>query len=176
MDFTKLYMYKVVTIIEKSMVNKHAINYIKALMTDIKFEKIYIKRVDKCKNSEILDIFKDLFKEYYYLRTNIIGNVSGVNDSFNTIPIEQSREIIDITLEFDICRVYMSYNIMTDDIVVFIMLNDGKNYDINEKGIEVFNLRKSVISLLKYMITSIALMGTETANSYHNKWKEIRNV
>lgn len=112
-------------------------------------------------NKKLLNLLKKYFKEYFYLYTIISSkNLKSLLKGHNMIYTMTGFNldvIITLTFPESSCRLYISYNLTTDDFQCHIIIYD-KNFNIDENTMKTKEI-KNIVSeyLLQIICESISM-------------------
>ncbi len=165
--------YKLVSTIEKILIKNRFRN---TILSIYQLSIYHFKQVLRLKiflsNEKILDIYKEYFKEYFYLYTIIksknLNSLLKDQNLFYTITGFNLDAIITIK---DLVRLYISYDLSTDDFQCHAII-DNKNFNIDNNNLKIKEIRNVCILLLKSIFAIIEHLLTEL---FINTVDECRN-
>ena len=138
--------------------------------------KIHKKRIS---NEQIVNLYINLFKEYFYLQEMINKTNIKSNSRFTYTMIDNS--IIDSSIVYNIhdgeyIIIEIQYDIITENYNIYINTShaniDTLGFNVTEKNLKIFKIKDVVITLLGLLSTDILHMILELFKYYYDISKE----
>lgn len=131
--------FKIITILEEMLVKNKIKNIIlfKFHYYKYKFINEIFKLKKKINPKNKMDLFKEYFKEYFYLYNVLtLKNITESSSTMTYSTINTKIDCIIFTKGKQPLKFYITYDMITDYFTLFLYCKDGKGINIDERNLE----------------------------------------